>query len=96
MVGTIKLTIRRICAFRRSADKVPPGLVANSEGAFPSGWLNAARDDVTDECIKYAAPLIGNDRVSAPLENGIMRFARMKPLFAEIKLPAYVPQGYRK
>ncbi|MHB1151900.1 MAG: diphosphate--fructose-6-phosphate 1-phosphotransferase [Eubacteriales bacterium] len=77
-------------------DKVPLGLVANSERSFPSEWLTAARNDVTDDFIKYAKPLIGNDWVTVPLEDGIMRFARIKPLFAEKKLPAYIPQGYRK
>lgn len=77
-------------------DKVPLGLVANSERSFPSRWITASRNDVTDAFIQYAKPLIGNDWVSVPLEDGIMRFARIKPLFAEKKLPAYIPQGYRK
>jgi 6-phosphofructokinase len=77
-------------------DKVPLGLVANSERSFPAGWITASRNDVTDDFIRYARPLIGNDWVSVPLENGIMRFARLKPLFAEKKLPSYIPQGYRK
>jgi 6-phosphofructokinase 1 len=40
--------------------------------------------------------LIGEDWVSVPLVNGLMRFARLKPIFAEKKLPAYVPVGHRK
>ncbi|MDD4774081.1 MAG: diphosphate--fructose-6-phosphate 1-phosphotransferase [Eubacteriales bacterium] len=77
-------------------DKVPLGLVANSERSFPAAWLNEARNDVTDDFIRYAKPLIGNDWVTVPLADGIMRFARFKPLFAEKKLPAYIPVGYRK
>jgi len=77
-------------------DKVSLGLVANSERTFPEAWLTADRNDVTDDFVRYARPLIGNDWVSIPLVDGIMRFARMQPIFAEKKLPAYVPQGYRK
>lgn len=77
-------------------DKVPLGLVANSERSFPAEWLTSARNDVTDDFIRYARPLIGNDWVTVPLEDGIMRFARIKPLFAEKVLPGYIPQGYRK
>lgn len=77
-------------------DKVPLGLVANSERTFPSEWLTKDKNDVTDDFLRYARPLIGNDWVSVPLEDGIMRFCRFKPLFAEKKLAKYVPQGYRK
>lgn len=77
-------------------DKVPLGLVANSERSFPGEWLTAARNDVTDDFIRYARPLIGNDWVTIPLEDGIMRFARIKPIFADKVLPGYIPQGYRK
>ncbi|OQB15016.1 MAG: Pyrophosphate--fructose 6-phosphate 1-phosphotransferase [Firmicutes bacterium ADurb.Bin193] len=77
-------------------DRVPLELVANSERTFPQDWLTKDKNDVTDEFIKYAKPLIGNDWVSVPLVDGIMRFAKLKPIFAEKKLGAYVPQGYRE
>ncbi len=76
-------------------DKVPLELVANSERTFPEAWMNKEKNDVTDEFIAYAKPLLGNDWVSVPLENGRMRFARMQPIFAEKKLANYVPQDYR-
>lgn len=76
-------------------DKVPLELVANSERTFPESWIAPNRIDVTDEFIKYAKPLIGEDWVSIPMVGGRMRFARLKPIFAEKKLKPYVPQAYR-
>lgn len=73
-------------------DKVDLSLVANSERSFPDEWLSDSRVDVTDDYLKYARPLIGDEWVSVPLVNGIMRFARMKPIFADKKLPDYIPQ----
>lgn len=77
-------------------DKVPLELVANSERSFPASWLAPNKIDVTDDFVKYARPLIGDDWVSVPVINGIMRYAKMKPIFADKKLPAYTPVGHRK
>ena len=74
-------------------DKVPLEKVALSERTFPAEWIAMDRYDVTDDFIRYARPLIGNDWVSIPIVNGIQRFARLKPLFAEKKLPEYFLQG---
>jgi 6-phosphofructokinase len=76
-------------------DKVPLELVANSERSFPQAWLAADRLDVTDDFVRYARPLIGDGWPSIPLLNGRQRFARLKPVFAGKKLPAYVPQASR-
>ncbi|HPD17240.1 MAG TPA: diphosphate--fructose-6-phosphate 1-phosphotransferase [Planctomycetota bacterium] len=76
-------------------DKVELAKVANSERTFPKAWIAPSRVDVTDDFLAYARPLIGDDWVSVPLVNGIQRFARLKPIFAERKCPAYVPQAYR-
>ncbi len=76
-------------------DKVPLEQVANSERAFPEQWLTASRIDVTDSFINYARPLIGDDWVSVPMVGGLMRFARLKPIFADRKLAPYTPQEYR-
>ena len=76
-------------------DKVPLELVANSERTFTQSWIAPSRIDVTDEFVAYARPLIGEDWVSVPLVNGLMRFARLAPIFAEKKLTDYVPMGYR-
>jgi len=76
-------------------DKVPLELVANSERAFPKGWMAPSRTDVTDEFLAYARPLIGEDWPSMPLVDGRLRFARLKPIFAEQVLPRYLPAAYR-
>ena len=76
-------------------DKVPLELVANSERAFPSAWIASGGTDVTDDFVRYARPLIGDAWPSVPLVDGRQRFARIKPIMAEKKLPPYVPQAYR-
>ncbi len=64
--------------------------VANSERTFPKTWLNADRNDVTDEFLRYAKPLIGEDFITIPMVNGLMRFTRFQPIYAKKKLPPYV------
>jgi len=77
-------------------DKVPLELVANSERAFPQAWIAPDRADVTDEFVRYARPLIGEDWPTVPLVDGRIRYARLAPIFAGRELPEYVPQAYRK
>jgi 6-phosphofructokinase 1 len=76
-------------------DKVPLDLVANSERTFPKAWIAPGRTDVTDDFLAYARPLIGEDWPSIPLVDGRQRFARLEPIFADKRLPEYVPQAYR-
>ena len=76
-------------------DKVELEKVANSERTFPAEWIAESGVDVTDEFIAYARPLIGEDWVSVPFINGVQRFARLRPLFADTKCADYVPQAYR-
>jgi 6-phosphofructokinase 1 len=76
-------------------DKVPLELVANSERHFPEPWIAENRLDVTEEFVRYARPLIGDGWPAIPLIDGRQRFSRLEPIFAEKKLPAYVPQAYR-
>ena len=76
-------------------DKVPLELVANSERSFPDAWIAQDRLDVTDGFVDYARPLIGDGWPTIPLVNGRQRFARLARIFAEVKLPAYVPQAAR-
>ena len=77
-------------------DKVPLEQVANSERMFPEAWLTPNKIDVTDDFLRYAQPLIGEDWPSVPLVHGRQRYTRFQPLFADQKLPAYVPQAARK
>lgn len=77
-------------------DKVPLEWVANSERSFPAKWLAPNKVDVTDDFVRYARPLIGDDWPTVPLVNGIQRFARIRRIMAPKRLPEYVPQAYRK
>lgn len=72
--------------YRVHYDKVPLEVVANSERTFPASWILPSRTDVSDEFVHYARPLIGEDWPSVPLVNGLQRFARFKPIFAEKKV----------
>jgi 6-phosphofructokinase 1 len=76
-------------------DKVPLELVANSERHFPESWIAENRLDVTEEFVRYARPLIGEGWPAIPLIDGRQRFARLEPIFAEKRLPAYVSQAHR-
>jgi ATP-dependent phosphofructokinase / diphosphate-dependent phosphofructokinase len=76
-------------------DKVPLAEVAEKDRKFPTNWITESGYDVTDDFVKYARPLIGDDMVTLPVLNGRLRFARLKPIFANQKLPKYVPQGDR-
>jgi 6-phosphofructokinase 1 len=77
-------------------DKVPLEKVALSERFFPKKWIAASGYDVTDEFIEYVKPLAGEDWVSVPLINGKQRFTRFKSIFAEKKLPQYIPEAYQQ
>lgn len=77
-------------------DKVQLDLVANSEREFPKNWIAENRIDVTDDFVRYARPLIGEDWVTVPIVNGRQRFARFERIFAEQKLAKYIPQAYHK
>jgi 6-phosphofructokinase len=92
--GYMSTILRRPGAiYRVRYDKVPLELVANSERSLPEEWVAPSRIDVTDDFVCYARPLIGDDWPSVPLVGGIQRFARLEPIFAEKRLPEYVPQG---
>jgi len=75
-------------------DKVPLEKVALSERSFPEKWIAPGRNDVTDDFLSYARPLIGEDWPSVPLINGQQRFARFEMKFATKKLAGYIPEAY--
>ncbi len=94
--GYMSTIIRRPGAiYSVDYDKVLLCDVANSEREFPGEWIAESRTDVTDDFVEYARPLIGDDWVSVPLINGIQRFARFRPVFADRKLADYIPQTSR-
>ena len=67
-------------------DKVPLDVVANSVRHLPASWISPDGLDVTDDFIRYARPLIGNEPPRVFLENGLHRFACLRPVFQEKKL----------
>ena len=77
-------------------DKAPLEKVANSERRLPAHWLSKNKLDVTDDFVRYARPLIGEEWPRIVLENGIQRFARFKMVLANKKCPAYVPEAERE
>jgi 6-phosphofructokinase 1 len=77
-------------------DKVPLVDVANSERTFPAKWIATSGIDVTDEFVKYAEPLIGEDMLSIPMIRGRQRMTRFAPIYAPQKLAKYIPQADRK
>lgn len=76
-------------------DKVLLEVVANSERKFPSEWIAESGCDVTDDFVRYARPLVGHDMVSLPMVDGRQRMTRFEPVYADKKLPNYVPQADR-
>lgn len=68
----------KMMAFRRmsgqpyfcSVTAVDVSEVANKEKKFPSEWINAEGNNVTDEAIEYFLPLIQGE-VSIPMQNGM-------------------------
>jgi len=77
-------------------DKVPLEVVANHDRTFPKQWITASGCDVTDDFVRYAKPLVGEDMISLPLIDGRQRLTRFAPIHAQQKLPNYIPQADRK
>jgi 6-phosphofructokinase 1 len=77
-------------------DKVSLAEVANSERTFPAEWIAPSGTDVTDDFVRYARPLIGDDMLTLPMLDGRQQLTRFAPIYAEQTLPKYVPQADRK
>ncbi len=80
--------------YRVRYDHVPLELVANSVRHLPREWISPSRVDVTDDFIRYAAPLIGNTASPYEEEGGLLRFARLNCEYLPKRLPAYTPCNY--
>ncbi len=63
-------------------------VVANEERLIPRGWLSDVGNDVTQEFLDYARPLIQGE-VPTPIENGLPRYARLREVPLPKKLPAW-------
>jgi 6-phosphofructokinase 1 len=86
---------RRGDGYRVNYAHVPLEEVANSERRLPAHWITGDGLDVTDDFVRYAQPLIGEDWPDIEIQNGIQRFARLKMAMIEKKLAEYVPVGHR-
>ena len=84
------------CVYSVRYDKVSLTDVANSERTFPAAWISPSGCDVTDDFLRYARPLVGNDMIGLPMVDGRQRLTRFQPIYAEKKLPEYVPQADRR
>jgi 6-phosphofructokinase 1 len=82
--------------YRVRYDNVPLETVAGADRKFPSAWIAASGTDVTDDFVRYAKPLVGEDMVSLPLVDGRPRLARLSQTFAQQVLPRYIPQADRE
>ena len=63
-------------------------IVANEEKLIPRQWLNAAGNDVTQDFLDYARPLIQGE-VPTRVENGLPRYARLREVGVGKKLAAW-------
>ncbi len=79
--------------YRIRYDRVALGAVANFHRQMPRTWLSPDRMDVTDDFIRYARPLIGEEWAPVPLENGLQRFARLEPRFIPKRCAPYALTG---
>ena len=61
---------------------VPLTSVANYEKKVPVEWINARGNDVSDEFIKYALPLIQGE-IQMKKEHGLPRFVHLKKVVAK-------------
>jgi 6-phosphofructokinase 1 len=93
----VMATIRRVpgAIYRPEYDAVSLAEVAIRDRPFPKGWIATSGTDVTDDFVRYAQPLLGEEFLSVPLIAGRLRFARLKPVFAEKRLPDYIPAAHR-
>ncbi|MDR1270769.1 MAG: 6-phosphofructokinase, partial [Planctomycetaceae bacterium] len=66
------------------------------ERTFPASWILPNGCDVSDEFVRYAQPLVGEDMLSLPMIGGRQRMTQFKPIFAEKKLTPYIPEADRK
>jgi 6-phosphofructokinase 1 len=56
--------------------------VANIEKTVPLNWINAEHNNVTQEYIRYALPLIGGER-HIKTKNGLPIYANLKKIYVK-------------
>ena len=94
--GWMSTTLRKTTsAYGVFYDKVKLEVVANSARFLPSSWIAPGGVDVTDDFIRYAAPLIGDGSPEVSMEGGLQRFARFDIRFTERICRTYLPVRLR-
>lgn len=93
----VMVTIRRAPGptYRVEYGIIPLPEVAGKDRPFPRSWIAPSQVDVTNEFIHYARPLLGEDLLAIPIIDGRLRFARLRPIFAEKKLAVFTPVAHR-
>ncbi len=81
--------------YRIVYDKVQLKTVANSTRQIPRAWMTSDELDVTDEFIRYAEPLVGDEWPPLRLEGIRQRFARLDIRLLDAKCPSYIPVRWR-
>ena len=76
-------------------DRVPLERVAAADRSFPARWIAKNGYDVTDEFVRYARPLVGEDMITVPMVDGRQRLTRFIARHATQKLSTYIPQADR-
>ena len=81
-------TIKRVPgrSYAVTYDKVPLGVVANTDRKFPQEWITPDRVDVTDEYLNWALPLLGRH---------LPELAKFKEEYVCKLCGPYIPSAYR-
>jgi len=81
--------------YRVRYNNVPLEQIANSFRQLPQAWLSEDGLDVTDDFVRYAQPLIGDEAWDTQSGEGRGAFARLQVTFIDPVLPPYVPMRCR-
>jgi len=74
--------------YRCDLTLVDLSVVANAEKLIPREWITEAGNDVNEQFLEYARPLIQGE-VPTPTEDGLPRYARLEGVAVEKKLGAW-------
>lgn len=74
--------------YRCEPDLVDLSVVANAEKLIPREWITPAGNDLTEEFVSYARPLIQGE-VPLVIEDGLPRYARLRGAPVEKRLPPW-------
>ena len=70
----------------------PLSEIANGVKLLPESWINEDGVSMSYNFIKYALPLIQGE-VEVPFENGVPQYIKLKKIYIDKQLPAYILNG---